>query len=225
MGCASNKHVRDQKDQKDQQKRNKPEAKEATSGYTIHEFVRDHLLPVEGFIYTKHYYEKKDSKQAGSQRHHFEDVGKVCYCIITSTEINTDTSAAAKIDKAFDFNQDSSLPIVVNGFLYFPPEKPIEEKAAKGKEVQEGAKDSSKVKLKVGVMAKLSKSDVDIDAGDLRRGGDDLKISCTGLDIPRTEDKEGDAMIDSWLPADEVLHGIERMLEAKLKDALRGQGG
>mmetsp|Transcript_10561 Transcript_10561/g.19193 ORF Transcript_10561/g.19193 Transcript_10561/m.19193 type:complete len:224 (+) Transcript_10561:32-703(+) len=222
MGCASSTEA------EKQEKKNKKKKLEenATSGYTIHEFVRDHLVPVDGFIYKKDYYEKLKNGQAAAQRHHWEDAAKVCYCMLHSTEINTDTRAAAKIDKAFDFNQDSALPIYVNGFLFFPPEKPIEEKVIKGKEkeAQSTAKDSNKVKLAVRVEAQLSKSETELDPGETGHGGDDLRILCTNMEIPKSEDKDGDAVVDSWLPADDVLHGIEKLLESKLKDMLRGQG-
>mmetsp|Transcript_10480 Transcript_10480/g.23805 ORF Transcript_10480/g.23805 Transcript_10480/m.23805 type:complete len:223 (+) Transcript_10480:37-705(+) len=221
MGCFSSKKEEEDKKPHHAHPARKKHLKglaNNASGYTISEFVNDHLVPVKAFVYKKDFWNNPQGQT--SQLH--ADLAKICYVVLDETEINTDTKNTTKIDKAFDFNQETMLPIYVKGILHFPPEIPPEEKSVKGKEA---ITDPNRMRLAVRVEAQLLKAEREIDVETSKeRPGDDLTVKCIALDIATSADKDGDPMVDSWLPRQDVLLGIQRLLDAKLKEALRGQG-
>jgi len=123
--------------------------------------------------------------------------------------------ASEPFQEHLDWQMDFPMDFEIDGRLIFPPSAPWEDLATASPHTRRRRKAeevdiSDRMVLAITVTAVVSED------------ADRLLVKCEDLKIEFTEAKQGDPMIDSWLPCDEVLNDIQKMLSDRLNAGISG---
>jgi hypothetical protein len=141
---------------------------------------------------------KQDHKVLGS-----------CYTRVASSRSIDSVSEREK--EPLDWPQEW----LIEGKLIFPPSAPWDDSAIASTNTRrrrkvEEAETTEKMVLGVIVTAVVHGND------------DSLLVECEDMKIEFSEAKQGDPMTDSWLPRDDILKDIQRMLSDRLSAGISG---
>lgn len=237
----------------------KEEEKSQGQGYSVTDFVNDGLVPVWGYACWRPLDPKKQSElakaikplnhrvtqrmdkntrqvpgsggagagEAGVPKAAELPLEVVCLVGLWGTEVDTSFTK-----QSFDFNQEASLKVTVNGALNFPPGvEPKDPEVILGKKADPRADEKDPrwwLRIDVTAVLKVDTDDADEDenAAHENKNKTKLKVKCEKLEIDRSvqdkEDWRGDPMVDSWLPVNDILQEIEAMLDHKLQLVIQG---
>mmetsp|Transcript_37905 Transcript_37905/g.109299 ORF Transcript_37905/g.109299 Transcript_37905/m.109299 type:complete len:251 (-) Transcript_37905:101-853(-) len=217
-------------------------SQDGRGGYSVGQFVEDTLVPAELFTCRR----PRDPKRAKdlkrelkelndlimeSARKHGQTKGRQAdHQHIKKQAIPAETICRVWLNKAtaegsfnhrMDLSQAAKLKVRVYGFLLFPPEVRWYPRHANEPQTQrrEDAFDH-RWRLNVEVWLLLEHAHAEDRRGG--RGGDQpsLQVKCLHLKVQNEQDFNGDPVVDSWLPSNDILQDIEVVLDAKLHDAV-----
>lgn len=148
----------------------------------------------------------------------------ICLVELTETFVDDETP------DAFDFIRETRLKVKIKGTLNFPPDAvpKSQDPAAKTKGQTDPLDKRWFLNISVKVSLERAHEDVppedqdDAEAADNVVGTKELKVKCYHIDITKEVqdpdgDWQGDPMVESWLPREEVLRDIEEILQGMLR--------
>jgi len=218
-------------------------------GYSVHRFVSENLIPVEGFACRSPMDEKrakelrneikalnmqlKEIAERKNERNRWaNDYPGDQDTIFNNKDIPNEALCRVKLDEAdigdakqsFDFNQESRLELKVRGKLLFPPAANFSTKE-KGNKKKDEYDSNLVINIEVDtILERASDGDALDDDEDTTPadGRTRLQVKCVKLHPVRSEENGGDAMIESWLPVPDVLKYIEFLLGDNLQEQIQG---
>mmetsp|Transcript_28037 Transcript_28037/g.63502 ORF Transcript_28037/g.63502 Transcript_28037/m.63502 type:complete len:259 (-) Transcript_28037:113-889(-) len=220
-----------------------------SAGYTIEHFVKDNLVPFEGFACRQPHDVKREKdlqremkdlnerldaalkaemmasgSRSGDKMPPADRIRKEAIPLEAICRVRLETvKVQGNAGQMFDLHQSSTLEVRLQGRLLFPPEAHWDPRDRKSRQ------DSfdHRWQLPVKVWARLERDGTQkqgaISSDPNGSSATALQVKCIQLDVDLHE-SGGDPMVDSWLPRRDILKDIERLLDDKLQLAVSDMG-
>jgi len=215
------------------------------SGYTIEQFLSDYLVPMEFFACRR----PRDPKRAkelkrevrelnnrftGASRAFDANESNDPLDLLKKENLPVETICRVRLDKAFrsgtsrelfDFNRDVVVEVWFTGGLVFPPEAKCSSEAIARQQpalalALERESHDQRWQLVIHALVRIERGSVR--SKEKLDHKQHLLVKCTQFKVESRVDKEGDVLVDSWLPIEDITQELEAMLDLKLQVAVSG---